>query len=244
MSMKVEWDFSRLAVLEHVIEATGTFTGAAERGRATATRGSSDAVTRVAASRLGAYANAQKYLVRTATGSQTVVTQDFDGLAVQPASGATANDVIDALNAFDPSYGYAYSRPWMRVKADAGAGTGASAVGVGATTFTGGLDPTEVTKGWCRFSSDADAGLFVFNHDEPLELVQYGARLGSSVAWTMTLRPLSAAFADLGTSYPIAGSTDQNLLGVNPRVLIPVGWGVGFTANAQGRAWVGVRAAR
>ncbi len=244
MTTKVEWDFSRMAVLEHVITATGTFTGTAERGRGAATLGSSNAKTRVAATRLGDYINSRKYVVRTAGGSETAIHADETGWQITPATGATANDVIAAINAFNESQGVRYNHISAKIRADASDGTGVSAVGVGSTTFSGGIAPTQVTKEWNRFSSDADAGLFVFDHDVPLVLMQMGMRLSSSVAWALNLRPLTAARGDLNTPYPVASGTNQNYVLLDTPVVIPPGWGLGLTANAQGSVWLAVREAR
>lgn len=244
MTTKVGWDFSRMAVLEHVITATGTFTGTAERGRATASLGSSNAKTRVASTKLGDHINGRRYVVRTAGGSSTGVVVDLEGWQVMPATGASANDVIAAINAFNEMEGVRYGRVQASIRADASDGTGASAVGVGSTTFSGGIAPTQITKEWNRFSSDADAGLFVFDHDVPLVLMQMGMRLSGSTAWTLNLRPLTAARGDLNTPYPVASGTNQNYLLLDTPAVIPPGWGLGFTASAQGSVWIAVREAR
>lgn len=241
MTSKVDWDFSKFAVLEHVIEATGTFTGTAERGRAQVTLGSSNAKTRVSATHLGDYANGRTYVVRTPGGSGTVVTANELGWQVSPAAGATANDVIAVLNAFQENQGVRFNHIPARVRADGADGTGASAIAAGSGTLAGGVAPTELDKAWYRYSSDDDAGLFVFNHDQPLVLRQFGARLSSSTAWSLTLRPLTAAFGDQATPYTVTSGTGQNILLTETPVVIPVGWGLGFTASAQGRAFAGVR---
>lgn len=265
MTQRVSFDFSRLATLSHALTGTAAFDAVSELGRAQATVGAADAATRISASRLGAEANGITYLVWGMGGAASRVEVDGRAIRVGIATGATAADVAAALNLNprDPrrvfvSYradnqteavraihpGQGAQGAYTLFGADVAGGTGADPVTLGSATLAGGADPSVYGNNAAQFTAaTGHGGLFVFDHDEPLVLVQFMAELSSSVAWTLTLRPLTPARGDLGIGHTITGATSQNPLVTNQPVVIPPGWGVGFSASAQGSAFVMVRRA-
>jgi hypothetical protein len=105
----------------------------------------------------------------------------------------------------------------------------------GSASLTGGLDSLRVGFGCHRYGSNVAAGLFVFDADEPLRLVQFLARLNAPVAWSLLLRPLTPARAVDGPGVVIASGVSSTVL-VDRAVIVPPGWGLGFEAPTGGTA--------
>ena len=268
MTQRVTFDYSRIATLSHVLTGTAVFNATTEHGRAQATVGAANAATRVAAQHLGAWANGMTYTVWAMGGATTRVESDARSVRVGRATGATANDVAAAvnqsLNPRDPRRfftmltadnqteaargnhpGQGAQGAYTMLNADVASGTGADPVAVGTGTLAGGADPLTYGANAAQYAIAAGSGgLFVFDHDEPLMLVQFAANLSASAAWTLTLRRLGPARGDLGVGYAITGASSQFPLVVNQPVIIPPGWGIGFSAVAvQGTAFAMVRRA-
>lgn len=121
--------------------------------------------------------------------------------------------------------------PWT-FRMDNGAGDGSDPAATGTVAMAGGLDPSDRRPNFFEFESDANGGLFVFDANEPLKLVQFMAALDASVAWTLTLRPLR----DTSMGIPIATGTSQVVRVDLPAIILPE-WGIGFTAATQGSAF-------
>lgn len=265
MAQKVTFDFSRVATLAHILGGTATFNATAELGRARLTIGAADAATRVAAPKLGAWANGISYTVWARGGATRQVVYDGASLRVGKATGDTAEQVADAINASsrDPRRFYATTLPdnltsstraqrpsdgsqgaYLDLGADVAGGSGADPAATGTGVLAGGADPQFQGGNAVQYvASTGNGGLFVFDHEEPLVLVQFMASLSGAVAWELTLRRVSPARADEGVALPIANANSQNILVTTPSVVIPPGWGIGFSASAQGGAFVMVRKA-
>jgi hypothetical protein len=255
MTTKVTYDFSRPASLIHIVTDSGAFDAVSERGRASATIGMASGATRVAAGALGAWANGLEYTVLPP--SNVAFTRvDLDparAIRVLPKAGALASDVRTALNSVaraDPrlvltprDQAQLSSLVWSGYRfsygADFNGGDGMGAVSEGTVILADGADPT-YGNNEVLFSSDANGGLFVFDSDEPLVLLQFQASLGASVAWALTLRELTPARGDQSIAIPVTNNTSSGVL-VNTPVVIPPGWGLGFSANTTGRARAIVR---
>lgn len=267
MPSRVTFDFSRHATLSHILTGTAEFNATAELGRATATVGAANAATRVAAGQLGTYANGATFLVWSAGGSVERVERDGRQLRVGKRTGGTALQLAAAINnmADDPRVYRsveladaitqalrgnhpspdAKTLPRLDIGADNAGGTGADAAATGLGTLAGGVDSTLAGPNHHEYGAAAgNGGLFVFDHSEPLVLVQLAAYLSGSAAWTLTLRPLTPARGDLGTPVAVAGATSATALVLDKPVVIPPGWGLGFAAAAvQGRVYATVRRA-
>lgn len=235
-------------MLSHVITSVGAFDGTTERGRATASIGAANAVTRVSAKSLGDYANGLIFIVNAAHSATDYDRVEFDAvgrLAVTPRASGTALQVAAAINTFrlnPTTQQYPNDLRQMVIAgggvivgADNGAGTGVSAAATGSTTLAGGLAPTRFDSNRAQFEGTTNAGLFSFDSDEPLVLVECFATLAGSVAWSLTLRELSPARGDLSRSSVIASGTATNALVFDKPVIIQPGWGLGFAAATTGR---------
>lgn len=267
MPSRVTFDFSRPATLSHILSGTAVFNATAELGRATATVGAADAATRVAAAQLGGHANGETFLVWAAGGGTERIERDGRQLRAGKRAAGTALQLAAAINAVadDPRVyrsveladsitqalrgnnptPAAKTLPRLDLGADNGSGTGADPAATGTGTLAGGLDSTLAGPNHHEYGAAVgNGGLFVFDHSEPLVLVQLAAYLSGSAAWTLTLRPLTPARGDLGTPVAVAGATSATALVLDKPVVIPPGWGLGFAAAAvQGRAYVTVRRA-
>jgi hypothetical protein len=184
---------------------------------------------------------------------------------VGKASGDSANHVADALNANsrDPRRFYATSRPdnltdsiraqrpsdgtqgaYLDLGADVAGGAGTDPAATGTGVLAGGADPQVYGANVAQYViSSGNGGLFVFDHEEPLVLMQFMASLSGAAAWALTLRKVSPARADEGLALPITNANSQNILVTNQPVIILPGWGLGFSVAAQGGAFVVVRKA-
>lgn len=264
MTTRIMFDFSRLATLSHTVTGSGVFNGTTEIGRARATIGTGDAATRVAASHLGSYGNALSYTVIAGGGNVERVERDQSSLRVFKRTGGTAAQTIAALtNPRDPRQfhqarqydaltealrsGRAFPtsnvQAFLDIGADLAGGDGSSAAAVGSSALTGGVDPDSWIPNTAGYTTEGDGGLFVFDSEEPLVLVQMMAVLAESAAWTLTLRRLTAARADASSAVAVAGATATSALKLDTPLVIPPGWGLGFTANTQGFVSVMVRRA-
>lgn len=262
MTSRLTFDFSRPASLAYNLSGSAVFDQGAELGRASASVGSGDGIVRVAAAQKGSYANDLDLTL--ATRGVTRVEADGQHLRLLMTSGLTAAQAIAALNTRlrDPRRFYSRQRadsvteasralhgdvgvlPYMGFGADRSSGDGTDPATPGTAAFTGGADPDVFAGNTAQYNSDAAAaGLFVFDADEPLQLVQLAADLGASVAWALTLRRLTPAWGEQGSGMPIASGTAQSVLVTDRNVIIPPGWGIGFNAATTGFAMVTVRRA-
>jgi len=248
MSSRVTYDFSRSATLVHSLDASAVFDAVSEIGRAMAEVGAANAVTRLIAGQLGTWANSINYTVMPRLGSAAHVELDYGKPAVRAraASAGTSGDLARAFRAppHDPRINRVLTGPGdmatnMRLgkdpwtfRMDNGAGDGSDPAATGTVAMAGGLDPSDRRPNFFEFESDANGGLFVFDANEPLKLVQFMAALDASVAWTLTLRPLR----DTSMGIPIAAGTSQVVRVDLPAIIMPE-WGIGFTAATQGSAF-------
>lgn len=261
--MSVRYDFAQPSSLCHRVSGSGVFDAVTELGRARLTIGTSNAAHRVVAPRLGAEFNSVAYLVQrgslrireeglifhvdiptgtTAAQLAALVNRDRFNPRVGPAT--TLPDAFTA--ALRSGMPYPRGGPFTRLGADLAGGTGASAATLGGTNLAGGVDPVMTAASSFELSAaeGANAGLFVFDAEEPLVLVQFAAFLSGSVAWELTLRRLTLARADIAEAVVIAGATAASALVIDRPVVIPAGWGLGFSAGAQGWAQATVQRAR
>lgn len=255
MVTRVQHDTSRLVTLEHILTG-GAFDAVTELGRARASLGAANAQTRVAAPFLGDWANGVTYVVgaQGSGGTEAELHPVSRSVQVRPATGGTALQVANAVNTARPNGLTQMTATQARniqavsridgdfkLLGDYGAGTGLDPATAGSVALAGGLAPERLPAGWVRFSAAAGgAGLFIFDSDEPLKLVQFGAALSGAVAWTLTLRPLSTAKYDQGIGLPITNANSQYVLVRDTNVVIPPGWALGFSAAATGRVFASV----
>ena len=265
MAVRVIHDFRSPASIEHIIPAgsSGVFNGT-ELGRATGSNGASNGVVRASAATLGDWGNIALLIEALGTGANVVeldpgsvnlgTAAAAPSFRVRPSATATAAQVAAAINASRPdpagipqpwqeaNQRWALADPLFLFGADTGAGTGASAPTPGSVTLSGGAAPARPSAGCVQFTAaaSANAGLFVFDGNQPLLLDAFIAVLGSSATWTLSLQPLTAARYAQGSACQIATGTGTSVY-VASGFVIPGGWGLVFSASAVGRAQAIVR---
>lgn len=262
MTQRLTFDFSRPATLAYELTSSARFLPNAELGRASAILGTGDGAVRAVATYKGSYANGRT--LHLMTRDDTRVEVDGNQIRLVMASGLTAEQAAEALLDRQRNPALAYGRPqpdaltsairaqrraaviapFLGWGVDLNGGSGSDPAPTGVATFAGGADPNEFSANSALYESSAtDAGLYVFDSEEPLKFEQFAASLGGSVAWALTLRRLGPGWGDSGQFAPIASGTGQNVLVTDRNVIIPPGWGIGFSADTTGFAMVTVRRA-
>ena len=238
--MELIIDPSMPFALQHESTA-GVFNGT-EMGRALHETGVGASDVRFSARRLGDGGNAiyvkmvdpGRVYVRTTVrvyADEIEIVLRHSGVAIT----ATAAEVAAAVNAFDFRV-----TPGLYVVAHAyGAGVVSAMV---RTPLLGGVAIPNPEGFTARLSAAGNGGLFFFDQNEPLQLMQVETALGASVATVVSTVDYRTMLAGATEAFTMHSVTSASILWVptQPVVLLP-GRGVKITAAATGIARVTVR---
>ena len=231
--MELIIDPSMPFAIQHTSSA-GTFDGT-EIGRAKYETGTSAADVRFSARRLGDSGHGihVKMVDPGRAYESTIVRAYADEIEIvlkrsSSAITATAAEVAAAVNAFDFR-----AMPNLAIVAH---GYGTSAVSALArTALSGGLTVPPSEGFTARLSTASTAGLFYFDQNEPLQIMQVEAALGASVATVISSVDYRTMCPVTTENFTIYGVTSTGFLWVptQPVVLLP-GRGIKVTAATTG----------
>ncbi len=241
-------DFTAGATLIQEVSGTGTFTGTAEIGRASASVGSGNGGLKATAWQLGSHMNGMSWRVNTPGAVSRVeldAARESGGTKViryTPLSGDTSEESADAFPAHcnraygtrDAASALAHFRVGVHYLGD-----GSDPPVAGSTTFAGGVAPYYVQGGPAFSVEDVDGGILCFDAPFPVVLTSFSFALAASVAWELRLARLNPDRTV--AQYAVLGSGTAQRGFVTTPAVVPPGSALVFVANTTGLITANVR---